>query len=176
MIKPINDGILIRRSKPEELSPSGKIIISKVPSGRRQTGKVLAVGQGHRLQNGGFTPLSIKAGDTVVFNYANGNDIEVDGENLNMCRESDIVGVVEDKYQPPQAYREVPENDPEGRKLWEEKATTVVRLEDGFILAKYIDDDKEVFCGSSMKWVDEFDNIHDFFSSKDEALEAGLAS
>ncbi len=93
MIKPINDGVLIRKVEPEEKSPSG-IIMSKVPKGRRQNGEVLAVGQGHRLQDGGFTPLSVKAGDKVVFNYANGNDIEVDGEMLNMCKESDIVGVV----------------------------------------------------------------------------------
>ncbi len=95
MIKPINDGILIRKVEPEERSPSGKIIMSKAAPKRRQNGEVLAVGQGHRLQDGGFTPLSVKAGDTVVFNYANGNDIEVDGEMLNMCKESDIVGVVE---------------------------------------------------------------------------------
>jgi len=95
MIKPINDGILIRKTDPDEMSPSGKIIMEKVPKGRRQNGEVLAVGQGHRLQDGGFTPLSVKAGDIVVFNYANGNDIEVDGEELNMCRESDIVGIVE---------------------------------------------------------------------------------
>ena len=94
MIKPINDGILIREIKPEEKSPNG-IIMAKATPKRRRTGEVLAVGLGHRLQDGGFTPLSVKAGDTVVFNYANGNDIEVDGEELNMCRESDIVGVVE---------------------------------------------------------------------------------
>ncbi len=94
MIKPINDGVLIRMDMPEEVSPGG-IILEKAKPKRRRNGEVLAVGQGHRLQDGGFTPLSVKAGDIVVFNYANGNDIEVDGEELNMCRESDIVGVVE---------------------------------------------------------------------------------
>ena len=94
MIKPINDGVLIREAKPEEKTEAG-IIMAKATPKRRRNGIVLAVGQGHRLQNGGFTPLSVKAGDKVVFNYANGNDIEVDGEELNMCRELDIVGVVE---------------------------------------------------------------------------------
>ena len=94
MIRPINDGVLIRESKPDEKTPAG-IIMAKATPKRRRSGEVLAVGEGHRLQDGGFAALSVKAGDNVLFNYANGNDIEVDGEELNMCRESDIVGVVE---------------------------------------------------------------------------------
>lgn len=94
MIKPINDGVLIRENKPELKSPGGIDLIKQTP-GRRRNGEVLAVGLGHRMQDGRFAALSVKAGDIVVFNYANGNDIEVDGENLNMCREADIVGVVE---------------------------------------------------------------------------------
>lgn len=95
MIKPINDGVLIREIKPDEMSPGGKIIMEKTTPKRRRSGKVLAVGKGHRNQDGLFTGLSVKAGDTVMFNYAKGNDIEVDGETLTMCKESDIVGVVE---------------------------------------------------------------------------------
>ncbi len=94
MIKPINDGILIREIKPEEISPGG-IIMEKAKPERRRNGKVLSVGQGHRMQDGNFAALSVKEGDTIVFNYAVGNDIEVDGEALNMCREQDIVGIVE---------------------------------------------------------------------------------
>ena len=94
MIKPINDGVLIRVEKLFLNSPGGVDLIKATPT-RRRNGNVLAVGQGHRMQDGNFSALSVKAGDTVVFNYANGNDIEVDGETLHMCKESDIVGVVE---------------------------------------------------------------------------------
>ncbi len=94
MIKPINDGILIREIKPDLKSPGGIDLIKAKPV-RRRSGEVLAVGKGHRLQDGTRAALDVEVGEIVLFNYANGNDIDVDGEELNMCREQDIVGIVE---------------------------------------------------------------------------------
>ena len=81
-----------------------------------------------------------------------------------------------EKYQPPQAYREVPGDDPELKRLWEEKGTTVIRVKDGYFLAKYVDEDKELYCGESMKWVDKMDEVGDLFPTHEEAVKAGLAS
>lgn len=81
-----------------------------------------------------------------------------------------------EKYQPPQAYREVPGDDPELKRLWEEKGATVIRIKDGYFLAKYVDEDKELYCGESMKWVDKMDDVGDLFPTHEEAVKAGLAS
>ena len=127
MIKPINDGVLIREIKPEETTEAG-IILEKTKPKHIRNGAVLAVGEGHRMQDGNFAALSVNDGDKVMYKHIQGNEVEVDGEKLQLCRELDIVGVVEEKYQPPQAYREVPGDDPELKKLWEENITILMML------------------------------------------------
>lgn len=93
MIKPINDGVLIRENKPEEKSPGG-IIMEKAKPKHIRNGEVLSVGCGHRMQDGNFAALSVEAGNNVMYKHIQGNEVDVDGEKLQLCRESDIVGVV----------------------------------------------------------------------------------
>ena len=93
-IKPINDGVLIEEVQ-KELKTEAGIILEKTAPTRRRNGTVLAVGKGNRNQDGTFTPLSVKEGDVVLFNHANGNDVVVGGKTYQMCRELDVVGIFE---------------------------------------------------------------------------------
>jgi chaperonin GroES len=94
-LKPINDKILVKEIIPDEKTESGIIMTQTNPS-RRRKGKVISVGPGFRKDNGEFSPVSVNPGDEILFNYASGNEVEVEGEKFQMIREVDIVGVFEE--------------------------------------------------------------------------------
>ena len=94
-IRPLYDRVVVRRKEEEETSTGG-IILSGSAKEKPNQGEVLAVGEGKSLDSGEIRPLSVKVGDQVVFGqYAGSNTINVDGEELIIMKESDILGIVE---------------------------------------------------------------------------------
>ena len=102
-MKPLNDSVIIKDLTMDEITTPGGIIIkpSATPQ-RRRLGEVIAVGKGHRNIDGTYTKLTVDPGDKVIFDYANGNDIDFDkegnhttkeGEKVNVCKESHVVVV-----------------------------------------------------------------------------------
>ena len=93
-IKPLRDRVIIRRLGEEEKTKGG-IIIPDSAKEKPQEGEVVAVGTGKILEDGKVVPLEIKKGDRVLFGKYSGTEVKVDGEELLMMREEDILGVVE---------------------------------------------------------------------------------
>ena len=92
--KPLHDRALIRRLDEDEMSVGG-IIIPDTAKEKPMEGDVIAVGQGARDDQGKLVPLDVKPGDRIVFGKWSGNEIKIDGEELVIMRESDIMGVIE---------------------------------------------------------------------------------
>jgi chaperonin GroES len=92
-VKPLNDRIVVKGIQEEERS-SGGIIIPDAAKEKPQQGKVIAVGQGRR-EDGKLIPLDVKAGDKVLFGKYAGTEIKIDGEELLILREDDVLGVIE---------------------------------------------------------------------------------
>ena len=93
-IKPLHDRVLVRRLE-EKTKTSGGIIIPDSAKEKPTQGQIVAVGNGARDENGKVAPLDVKAGDTVLFAKWGGTEVEVDGEELLIMKESDILGIVE---------------------------------------------------------------------------------
>ena len=94
--KPLHDRVLLRRVGEEEKSAGG-IIIPDTAQEKPSEGVVVAVGSGVRADDGSLRALDVKAGDRVLFGKFGGTDVKVDGEDLLILRETDILGVVESK-------------------------------------------------------------------------------
>ena len=94
--KPLHDRVLLRRVGEEEKSAGG-IIIPDTAQEKPSEGVVVAVGSGVRADDGSVRALDVKAGDRVLFGKFGGTDVKVDGEDLLILRETDILGVVEGK-------------------------------------------------------------------------------
>ncbi len=94
-IKPLHDRVLVRRLEQEEKTAGG-IIIPDTAKEKPQQGEVLAVGSGARDDSGKTIPLDVKAGDIVLFAKWGGTEVKVDGEDLLVMKESDIIAIVED--------------------------------------------------------------------------------
>ena len=92
--KPLHDRVLVRRVEEEEKTKGG-IIIPDTAKEKPQEGEVIAVGPGARAEDGSITPLDVKVGDRVLFSKYGGTDVKIDGEDLTILRESDILGIVE---------------------------------------------------------------------------------
>jgi chaperonin GroES len=92
--RPLHDRVLVRRVKEEEKSKGG-IIIPDTVKEKPQEGKIVAVGSGTRGEDGKVTPLDVKAGDRVLFGKWSGSEVTIDGEELIIMKESDILGIVE---------------------------------------------------------------------------------
>ena len=92
--RPLHDRVLVRRVKEEEKTKGG-IIIPDTAKEKPQEGKVIAVGSGARADDGKITPLDVKIGDRVLFGKWSGSEVTVDGEELIIMKESDILGVIE---------------------------------------------------------------------------------
>jgi chaperonin GroES len=92
--RPLHDRVLVRRVKEEEKSKGG-IIIPDTAKEKPQEGKVVAVGSGTRGEDGKITPLDVKAGDRILFGKWSGTEVSIDGEELIIMKESDILGIVE---------------------------------------------------------------------------------
>ena len=93
--RPLQDRVLIRRIEEEEKTKGG-IIIPDTAKEKPQEGEVIAAGPGARDENGKVNPLDVKAGDRVLFGKWSGTEVKIDGEDLLIMKESDIMGVVED--------------------------------------------------------------------------------
>ncbi|MGF7159307.1 chaperonin GroES [Rhodoligotrophos appendicifer] len=92
--RPLHDRVVIRRAAGDVKSKGG-IIIPDTAKEKPQEGEVVAVGPGLRDEDGKLIPLDLKIGDSVLFGKWSGSEIKVDGEELLIMKESDIMGVVE---------------------------------------------------------------------------------
>lgn len=91
--KPLHDRVLVRRMDEEEKTAGG-IIIPDTAQEKPMQGEILAAGSGARNDKGEITPLDVKVGDSVLFGKWSGTEIKVDGEELLIMKESDIMGVI----------------------------------------------------------------------------------
>jgi chaperonin GroES len=92
--RPLQDRVLIRRIESEEKTTGG-IIIPDTAKEKPQEGEVVSVGPGVRDESGKVHPLDVKAGDRVLFGKWSGSEIKLDGEELIIMKETDILGVLE---------------------------------------------------------------------------------
>jgi chaperonin GroES len=92
--RPLHDRVVVRRIDAEEKTAGG-IIIPDTAKEKPQQGEVLAVGPGKRDEAGKLVPLDVKAGDQILFGKWSGTEVKVDGEDLLIMKEDDIMGVVE---------------------------------------------------------------------------------
>ncbi|HZY13026.1 MAG TPA: co-chaperone GroES [Beijerinckiaceae bacterium] len=92
--RPLHDRIVLRRIEGEEKTKGG-IIIPDTVKEKPQEGEVIAVGPGARDESGKIVPLDVKAGDRVLFGKWSGTEVKIDGEDLLIMKESDILGVIE---------------------------------------------------------------------------------
>ncbi|ANN61453.1 co-chaperone GroES [Mesorhizobium sp. SEMIA 3007] len=92
--RPLHDRILVRRIEAEEKTAGG-IIIPDTAKEKPQEGEVIAVGPGARDESGKLTPLDVKAGDRILFGKWSGTEIKLNGEDLLIMKESDVMGVIE---------------------------------------------------------------------------------
>jgi chaperonin GroES len=92
--RPLHDRVVIRRAEGDTKSKGG-IIIPDNAKEKPQEGEVIAVGPGARDESGKLIPLDVKAGDAVLFGKWSGTEVRIDGEDLLIMKEADIVGIVE---------------------------------------------------------------------------------
>ena len=92
--RPLHDRVLVRRVEAEEKTAGG-IIIPDTAKEKPQEGEVIAVGAGTRDESGKLNPLDVKAGDRILFGKWSGTEVRLDGEDLLIMKESDILGIVE---------------------------------------------------------------------------------
>ena len=93
-IRPLHDRIVVRRVEDERTSPGG-IVIPDSATEKPMQGDVLAVGNGKMLDNGEQRALDVKVGDKVLFGKYSGTEVKVNGEEVLMMREDDVMGVIE---------------------------------------------------------------------------------
>ena len=93
-IRPLHDRVVVRRKEEETTSPGG-IVIPDSAAEKPAQGEVVAVGKGKTNTNGEVQPHDVKVGDTVLFGKYSGTEVKINGEDLLVMREEDIMGVVE---------------------------------------------------------------------------------
>ena len=91
--RPLHDRVLVKRIEAEEKTAGG-IIIPDSAKEKPSEGEVVSVGSGARADDGKITPLDVKAGDKILFGKWSGTEVKVDGEDLIIMKESDILGIV----------------------------------------------------------------------------------
>ncbi|HTO84861.1 MAG TPA: co-chaperone GroES [Methylomirabilota bacterium] len=92
--RPLHDRVVVRRVE-QEAKSAGGIIIPDTAKEKPQEGEVVAVGPGGRDESGKLIPIDVKAGDRVLFGKWSGTEVKIDGEELLIMKESDIMGVIE---------------------------------------------------------------------------------
>jgi chaperonin GroES len=92
--RPLHDRVLVRRVEAEEKTKGG-IIIPDTAKEKPQEGEVIAVGPGARDESGKLVPVDLKTGDRILFGKWSGTEIKIEGEDLIIMKESDVMGVVE---------------------------------------------------------------------------------
>ena len=95
-IRPLQDRVIVRRLEEEEKTKGG-IIIPDTAKEKPQEGKIVAVGKGKTTEEGKLFPLDVKTGDKILFGKYSGTEIKVEGEELLIMREEDILGIIEGK-------------------------------------------------------------------------------
>jgi chaperonin GroES len=95
-IRPLQDRVIVQRIQEEERTKGG-IIIPDTAKEKPQEGKVVAVGKGKVNDDGKLMPLDVKVGDRILFGKYSGSEVKIDGEELLIMREDDILGVLEGK-------------------------------------------------------------------------------
>ena len=106
-IRPLHDRVMVKRLEEERTSPGG-IVIPDTAAEKPVQGKIIAVGKGKILENGSVRPLDVKVGDKILFGKYSGTEVKVDGEELVVMREEDVMAVIEG-------------NNPEGSRQWQLK-------------------------------------------------------
>jgi chaperonin GroES len=91
--RPLHDRVVVRRIEADQKTKGG-IIIPDTAKEKPSEGEVIAVGPGGRDENGKLVPIDVKAGDRVLFGKWGGTEVKIDGEDLLIMKESDIMGVV----------------------------------------------------------------------------------
>ena len=91
--RPLHDRVLVRRTEAEEKTAGG-IIIPDSAKEKPQEGEVVSAGTGARAEDGTVHPLEVKAGDKILFGKWSGTEVKVDGEDLIIMKESDILGIL----------------------------------------------------------------------------------
>jgi chaperonin GroES len=93
-IRPLHDRVVVRRIEDEKTSPGG-IVIPDSATEKPMQGEIIAVGNGKVLENGEQRGLDVKVGDKVLFGKYSGTEVKIDGEEILVMREDDIMGVIE---------------------------------------------------------------------------------
>ncbi len=91
--RPLHDRVLLRRIE-QEAKTAGGIIIPDTVQEKPMEGEIVAVGTGHVNDNGDVRPLDVKSGDRVIFSKWAGTEVQIDGEELMVMKESDIIGII----------------------------------------------------------------------------------
>ncbi|AKM08051.1 co-chaperone GroES [Pelagerythrobacter marensis] len=91
--RPLHDRVLVRRIEAEEKTAGG-IIIPDSAKEKPSEGEIVSVGSGAKAEDGTVTPLDVKAGDRVLFGKWSGTEVKLDGEDLLIMKESDIMGII----------------------------------------------------------------------------------
>ena len=92
--RPLHDRVLVRRIEADEKTAGG-IIIPDTAKEKPSQGEIIAVGPGGRDESGKLIPIDLKVGDTVLFGKWSGTEVKIDGQDLLIMKESDIMGVIE---------------------------------------------------------------------------------
>ena len=92
--RPLGDRVVVRRVKEDQKTPGG-IIIPDTAQEKPMEGEIIAAGPGARNEAGQLVPLDVKAGDRVLFGKWSGTEVKIDGEELLIMKESDIMGIIE---------------------------------------------------------------------------------
>jgi len=92
-IRPLHDRVIVKRIE-EDLKTKGGIIIPDTAKEKPQMGMVIAVGEGKKTEEGKLIPLDVQKGDQVLFSKYSGNEIKIEGEEVLIMREEDILGII----------------------------------------------------------------------------------
>ena len=95
-IRPLHDRVIIKRIEEERTSPGG-IVIPDSAAEKPVQGKVMAVGKGKILEDGTVRPLDVKVGDKILFGKYSGTEVKIDGDELVVMREEDVMAIFEAK-------------------------------------------------------------------------------
>jgi chaperonin GroES len=94
--RPLHDRVLVRRVE-QDTKTAGGIIIPDTAKEKPSEGEIIAVGTGIKGEDGKITPLDVKAGDRVLFGKWSGTEVKIDGEELIIMKESDLLGIIDGK-------------------------------------------------------------------------------
>jgi chaperonin GroES len=95
-IRPLHDRVIVKRLEEERTSPGG-IVIPDSAAEKPVQGKIIAVGKGKILEDGTVRPLDVKVGDKILFGKYSGTEVKVDGDDLLVMREEDVMAIIEGK-------------------------------------------------------------------------------